>query len=116
MIEITLPWPDKALSPNARVHWARKAKAAAMAKNTAYALAHQFRNGDISGELFAFKLIFHPPDKRKRDIDNLISSGKNYWDGICLALNIDDSQLWSVTGTWGEVRKPGAVTVRLEAM
>ena len=26
-MRITLPWPDRALHPNSRVHWAQKAKA-----------------------------------------------------------------------------------------
>jgi hypothetical protein len=32
VITITLPWPDKRLSPNARCHWREKANAANMAR------------------------------------------------------------------------------------
>ena len=116
MIEITLPWPATELSPNARVHWSRKAKAAAIAKNAAFVETHPIKRRDMCCEQFAVTLTFHPCDKRKRDIDGLISRCKNALDGICLALNIDDSQFKSVTGAWGDVRKPGAVVVTLEVL
>jgi len=116
MIEITLPWPAPELSPNARVHWARKAKAAAQAKNTAFVETHQLKTRDMRCDTFALTLTFHPSSRRRMDLDNAISRCKNFMDGICLALNIDDSQFKSVTGAWGEVRKPGAVIVTLEVL
>ena len=35
MISVELPWPDKLLSPNARPHWSRKARAVKAAKHDA---------------------------------------------------------------------------------
>ena len=34
---------------------------------------------------------FYPPDKRKRDIDNMLASSKAGIDGIAQAIGIDDS-------------------------
>lgn len=39
MKELILPWPSKDLSPNARVHWARKARAVKSSREQAYYLA-----------------------------------------------------------------------------
>ena len=41
MKQVLLPWPDKRLNPNARIHFAQKSKVFAEAKNTAYLLAIQ---------------------------------------------------------------------------
>ena len=39
-----------------------------------------------------FKFTFHPPDKRKRDVDNVIASLKALIDGLADAWGIDDSE------------------------
>ena len=118
MIEITLPWPDKALNPNSRNRWA-KIKATKQARHDAYWLTLQtcplvFNLKDRS---FEACLTYYPPDWRKRDIlDNLPSSMKPYIDGVCDLLNIDDSQIRRTINEWGEVVKGGKVVLRLEEM
>jgi len=116
-IHIDLPWPDKALHPNARVHWARRAKAAKSLRTAAAActLEAGIRRGDwdIPCAIRA-TVIFHPPDKRRRDIDGMLSSIKSGIDGIADILGIDDSR-WTIAMCKGEPRKGGLVRVELEA-
>jgi crossover junction endodeoxyribonuclease RusA len=95
MIEVILPWPDKRLSPNARVHWAAKASAAKKAKRNAFILtcsAIQRKPLDMLGDTLPLHIVFRPKDRRRRDQDNLIASMKPYLDGIAQALGVDDSR------------------------
>ena len=49
--QINLPWPPRELSPNARVHWAKKAKAAkAYKKEQAYAQPRLFEDSKPAPE------------------------------------------------------------------
>lgn len=93
MIIVKLPWPPKELNPNARVHWAKKAKAAKLCRAHAFGIAYFIRPKlkGIDGPLDLW-LTFNPPDRRKRDDDNLIAMFKAYRDGIAGGLDIDDSR------------------------
>ena len=112
---ITLPWPDRRLSPNARVHWSRRAKAVKLARQAALALAFEAgaRKLRITGQP-RIAMTFCPPDRRRRDMDNLIASMKAANDGIADALNVDDSRFIS-TYSMGQPVKGGAVVVTVRA-
>jgi crossover junction endodeoxyribonuclease RusA len=107
---ITFPWPPKEISPNARVHWAVKSKLTKGFKNDCLNCAVQYKK-----ELKAqskFKIVFCPPDKRKRDADNLIASFKAGFDALSVVAGIDDSKFeW--TYVRGEPVKHGAVIVEV---
>ena len=114
---ISLPWPAKELSPNARVHWSVRAKAAKAYREQAYYLA---RNAHLPHVAFdgpiGFQVKFCPPDKRHRDDDNLISAFKAARDGIADALGVNDrrfaaSYLFDPTPIKG-----GAVIVTVEGV
>ena len=110
-LTVKLPWPPKELSPNARVHWAKKAKAAKAYKLACFALAKNAgMMADWDGDIHLW-ITFYPPDRRSRDDDNLVASLKNGRDGLALAMGIDDKRFrlhpW-VTDTLG-----GYVEVRL---
>lgn len=114
---ITLDWPDKVLSPNARIHWARKAKAVKLARQAAWVavLEHRAAARAIGAQGRAvLNIEFCPPDKRRRDLDNLIASSKALNDGIADALGIDDSQ-FVLTYRMGRPVKGGAVRVMVSA-
>lgn len=114
VVDLTLPWPDRRLSPNARVHWSRRAKAVKLARQEALALAFEAgaRRLRITGQP-RIAMTFCPPDRR-RDMDNLIASMKAANDGIADALNVDDSRFIS-TYSMGQPVKGGAVVVTVRA-
>lgn len=93
MQEITLPWPPRALSPNSRTHWRKKAPIAKAYKQACWAIT--IKSGltlpQTAGKL-ALWIDFYPPDRRHRDDDNMIASFKHGRDGVALALGIDDKR------------------------
>jgi len=56
---------------------------------------------------------FCPPDKRARDLDNVLAAMKAGNDGLVDAMGIDDSR-WGLSVQWGEVVKGGEVRVTVE--
>lgn len=118
MIVIELPWPHPALSPNSRAKWER-IKALRRARNDATVLAVQSgaKSIDLTGQSLALAIDAHAPDKRRRDLDNILASLKPSIDGIAAALGIDDAQITSVTVTAREPLKPrGCVRLTLQAI
>ena len=115
MIVIELPWPSRDLHPNARVHWAKKAKATKRARSDAayMALSRGVRTHDFFGvESLDVTLVFIPPDNRARDTDGMISSVKGYCDGIADVLGVDDAK-WVLGIRREKPRKPGFVRVEI---
>jgi len=124
-----LPWPDKHLSPNQRIHWAKRARASQAARQISFSLARLAGwNRDYIKSFIRYKPInqnsidyltkrydlildFYPPDKRRRDDDNLIAAFKPYRDGIASALGIDDFRFRTVATIKEEVIKNGQVRV-----
>jgi len=122
---LILPWPDKHLSPNQRVHWAKRAKASKQARKIAFSLAQQAgwdKNSflemnrccvpdiysiDYLTKRYDLILDFYPPNKRRRDDDNLIASFKPYRDGIASALGMDDFRFRTVATIHEKVIKMG---------
>ena len=100
-LQIRLPWPYKALNPNSRGHWSKKAKAAEIYRYTCKVesrIAIQEGKWDLQplrdlvaagGEIHVF-LDFYPPNRRARDDDNIIAAFKSGRDGLADALGIDD--------------------------
>ena len=91
---IVLPWPPKELSPNARLHWSKKSKAAATYRHACYMLAIQAGakagipwDGDIH-----LWIDFYPPDRRQRDDDNMIAAFKSGRDGLAQAFGVNDKR------------------------
>lgn len=86
-----LPWPPKGLSPNDRLHWAAlfrlKREYRKACRLQALAQGAQPMEGCLR-----VQLEFVPPDRRKRDWDNLVASMKSGLDGVADALQVDDAQ------------------------
>lgn len=109
--EVTLGWPPKELSPNARGHWSKKAKAAKAYRKACWALALEAGiKADWEGEVHLW-LTFFPPDRRHRDDDNCIAAFKSGRDGLADALKIDDKQFR--LHSWVSSQIGGMVKVRL---
>lgn len=111
---IVLPWPPKELSPNARVHWAKKSKAAKQYRAECYLLTKKAGIAAPDGDEILFALEFVPPDRRKRDDDNLLASCKALRDGVADALGIDDNRFITQLRISRETVKGGEVRVRIQ--
>ena len=59
-------------------------------------------------------IAFHPPDKRRRDKDNMIAAFKSGQDGIADAIQVDDGD-WFVSHVIREPVKGGCVEVTIES-
>jgi crossover junction endodeoxyribonuclease RusA len=93
MIGIILPWPPKSLSPNARVHWTKKREsAAAYRREGAMAtLAGTLVEPNLKGsKAVLLDIEFVAPDRRPRDLDNMLASIKSGLDGVADVLQVND--------------------------
>ena len=113
MAVIVLPWIDSRLSPNARTHWAVKAKASKACRQIAFWQTKEAKAKVDWGGVIHVWIDFYPPDRRSRDDDNLISAFKPYRDGIADALGLDDKRFRIHPEIKEETRRPGCIEVRL---
>lgn len=111
-MKIILPWPPSILSPNYVAHWAAKSKAKKKYKSDCYFSA-KYHPAPIfrDGENIPLKLIFHPPNKRRHDADNLLARSKHLIDGLALAWGVNDLRFRPITIDFGDIVKHGAVEV-----
>ena len=109
---VTLGWPSRALSPNARSHWATLARAKKAARMEGYVSA-MLCSADVMALSVSIQVTFIPPDARRRDVDNLIASIKPHLDGISDAIGIDDSRWIWAAPVMAKPEKPGRVVVTL---
>lgn len=89
---VSLPWPPKDLSPNARVHWLKKSKSAKAYRKACWALCKEAKITAPKDGPIHLWIDFYPPDRRKRDDDNMIANFKSGRDGIADALGVDDNR------------------------
>jgi crossover junction endodeoxyribonuclease RusA len=111
---VVLPWPARELSPNARIHRMAKAGYAAAARRDAFLVARAalLDCGDpVYCGALEMTIAIHPPDGKRRDLDNVHASLKSCIDGIFQALCVDDSSVRRVTLEWGERCPGGKVAV-----
>lgn len=116
---IVLPWPDKRLSPNARLHWRSKVGPKQSAKRIAawtttatpgfYETRAALRQDESRTPI---KVTFYPPDARRRDDDNMVGSFKTARDGIADAFGIDDRR-FQPEYHFAAPQKPGRVVVEI---
>lgn len=96
-MQLTLPWPPSALSPNTRhAHWSQLARAKRVYRAACAITARQQGAGSMESRELAVSLVFVPPNRRARDLDNLIGSMKAGLDGLVDVLGVDDSR-WTLT-------------------
>lgn len=109
---ITLPFPPRTLHPNARPHWAALRKAAKAYRNDAFYAALAAGVGKIDAEEVSVFIVFHPPNRRKHDLDGMLSAIKSGLDGIADAIGVDDSK-WKITIEKSQPEKGGKVSVAI---
>lgn len=110
--QVLLPWPPKVLSPNARAHWATRSKAAKAYRQRCFMGAKQVGLTAPAGRLLLV-VEFLPPNRQRRDDDNLIAAFKSGRDGLADALGVDDCLFVTQCHLSDEVHQGGAVRVTL---
>jgi crossover junction endodeoxyribonuclease RusA len=103
-INLYVPFPPKELSPNARLHWAKKEKQRCAQNEIGYyeSLPHR---GKLGMEYVALSLLFIPKDRRCFDLDGLLSRMKPSLDGVAKGLGINDKQFRPIKLDMGEPDK-----------
>lgn len=95
-IKFILPFPPSKLSPNGRTHYMAKAKIAASYKSICKEYAEASLQHGVefpeSGKI-PVSIMFYEPDKRTRDLDNMLSASKAGIDGMCEVIGVDDKRL-----------------------
>jgi len=93
--KVTMPWPTKNLSPNARPHWATLSREKAQYRSSWRMLS--FAAGAMGyGKMWPMHerrnvhFEFYPPNRRPRDDANIMASIKSGVDGMADALGVDD--------------------------
>ena len=92
--EVTLGWPPRELSPNAKLHWAVKRRHTQRYREACYwqALCDGIKPNHHYAPPISIHLRFIPPDGRHRDEDNMIASCKAALDGLADALGVNDRE------------------------
>ena len=115
MKELVLPWPAKELSPNARVHWSKRSRAAKLQRADARiaAIVAGWADMDIPDGRLHLWIDFHPPTRRMPDDDNMLARIKPARDGIADAMHVDDKRFVSHPFVHSTPRKGGEVRIRI---
>jgi len=94
---IKLPFPAPELFPNRKngKHWTATSAAKDTQRSAAYMLtkeAMQSTRSSFDAGNIPLSLVYLTPDKRKRDLDNMLAASKAMLDGVAEALGVDDSR------------------------
>jgi hypothetical protein len=107
------------------MHWAKKAPITSNYRHACFYFTKQAIPADsirvlkeevVQGRKIALFVNFYKPDKRHRDDDNVMASGKAMIDGIAQAIGIDDKNFKYIPFVHDEIIKGGSVKVRLALM
>lgn len=100
---IKLPFPAACLFPNRKngTHFRKTLDVKEKQKADAYFLTKQAAAGYVAPDGYiALSLLFLTPDKRVRDLDNMLAASKALIDGMARALGVDDSRFKPVLVDW----------------
>jgi crossover junction endodeoxyribonuclease RusA len=114
---LSAPWPARELSPNARGHWSRAARAKRHQRALWASLAHQAGLGGVRGLGMAWEvhLAFAAPCRRARDLDNLLAACKAGLDGLADAMGVDDRH-WRIAIDRADPVSGGRVDVEVRLL
>ncbi len=113
-MRLELPWFNPCLAPNRPKHFREKAAARKKQRALAYIIARGFQNKP-RGETLAMSIMFHPPTKHRRDLDNCLAAIKGAIDGIADAIGIDDTNFRPITIDFGGVVRGGKIIIEINA-
>jgi len=107
---LTLPWPPKPIHSNWSAHWRAKYRATKSYRGDAWAEAKIANIPRWPNAILTF--TYHPPDKRRRDCQNIPHALKAAIDGISDAMGCDDIGFRvRYPEAFGDVVKGGAIVV-----
>lgn len=111
---ITLPWPPSKLSRNgSQADYNGKARSARNYRSDCLVCAlRDARGATVASERPMLEITFNAPDRRRRDLDNLLAMTKQGIDAIAEVLRVDD-YCFEYTLRRGEPVKHGAVVVTI---
>ena len=89
-LHFTLPWPPADLSPNARQHWGKLARAKKAYRAACAWTAKEQGAQRIEAERLHLTITFVPPNRRAHDLDNCLARMKSGLDGLADVLGVDD--------------------------
>lgn len=107
-----LPWPPKELSPNARLHWRALDRAKKAYKSECAWSLFQTPVPPLPDGRIPLTITISPPDRRRRDRDNLQHSLKYGLDQLAVHLDVND-YLFDPSYTFAEPVKGGRVVVEI---
>lgn len=110
-MKLTLSWPPRELSPNARRKHLHVRDVRNKFKHSWWWLAKHARV-TVTDET-RLVITFHPPDNRRRDLDNMLASIKYGLDGLAKAAGVDDHKWNAIDLRRGEKAEGGAVIVEI---
>jgi crossover junction endodeoxyribonuclease RusA len=112
-----LPWPPRILWPNARVHHMALYRAKKLYATECAFLCIQNKTRVMhDAERIAARITFFPPDRRRRDMDNMLAAIKAGIDQVAQHIGVDDSK-WTMTlAVSPETRERGGVEILMEAV
>lgn len=118
-MKITLPWPDRRLSPNFHTKkWAVKWNAQTKANAAGFYCAREVYtpegDGPYTDGLLRVTYHFFPPDRRHWDDDNIVTMLKHYRDGVANALAVNDNQFRMEKPVWHDPIKGGKIEMEIE--
>lgn len=117
--QLRLPFPPSELMPNNKngKHWgATHAVKKKYREDCFYLTKHMGKDFIDDGEAIRVTLIYLMPDKRQRDVDNLLAASKAGLDGVAEALGVNDSQFQPISVYRFPGEKPGLLIVQLEKL
>lgn len=99
MFRLILPMPDRKLSPNARTHWAVKARLTKAARDkgkwATQKVLHDAGMAPPKWQKAHYSVTFYQRTNARADNDNRMASLKAYRDGIAdSGLVADDCGMW----------------------
>ena len=119
-VALDLPWPPADLNPNKRLHWRVRGEATALYRRECFLAAHQELIGRSRDRAnlplpapVTATVTFNMPDRRRRDLDNLLAAMKPAWDGLVDAGLLADDNADQLTITRQPPEYGGAAGVRL---
>ena len=98
---VVLAWPPRACQPNSNAHPHTRSTARRLQRGQA-AAATLLLDDLPAADVLQAELLFVPPDRRRRDLDNLVASMKGAIDGVFDEQGRDDHAIRVIVASMAE--------------